>query len=1321
MSGTGESEGRLKQELQAIRNRLSGLESDADVHAAAVARGLRANAILRINRAVHRISESGCPMAEFLRRACDAITSGGIFESASVWLLDGRGELLGRASAPEGAPAPETEDFAEAAGQMESGTDAAGAPEWPGIASGRDVSVARGKGGAITIRATVEYGDSIRGLLTLRTNDPNAGGDEEIGLVRDLAGEIAEAVHMFGVVREREAAFQGLVESERQKRLMMEQSIFGIGIHEIILDDDGEPCDYRFLYLNPAFETLTGVSPEWAVGKTVKEVIPGIENEWIQKYGKVALTGEPISFVNYSSQLKRWYEVSAFSQGPGLFTVVFADVTERERALAAEKRLMRAYRVLSECNQRLVRESDPVALKQAFCDVIVEFGGYKLAMVGLREYDENKTIRIVAHAGLPAKFVESLDLTWGEGPKGEGPSATAIKTGKPFISHDLPNDTRIAPWRDIIEEFGLRALTALPLKSNGNLIGSLSIGAGEPDAFDDSEIALLKELAGDLAYGINMLRIRKEREEADFRYRMLFETSVSGFQLHEVLYDENGKPYDTQIIDVNPAFERILGLPREKAVGRRVTEIYPDAPANWFDVFADVAITGEPKYVENYWPPLDRWYHLLVFTPMPGHIAFNFVDITDKKRAEQAKERLLRAYRVLSLCNQQLVHETDSLSLKREFCRIIVEEGGYRLAWVGLKRDDANKTVQPVAWSGVEEGYLSKARISWADDEYGRGPTGTAIRTGRTQIARIEESPDYSPWRELALSRGYKSSIAIPLEWGGCVIGALNIYAAEPDAFDDEEVALLSELGKDLTYGIHSLRAHAEKAIAEERFAKLFESMTDGFALHKIIADENGRPVDSEFVDVNRAFETLTGLRREDVVGRRFTEVFPKSLPGWIERCGKVAQTGESDRFEEYSEALGKWFDFTIYRPEPGHYAVILADVSERKRAEDEKAKLSEQLRQSQKLESVGLLAGGIAHDFNNLLTPIMGYADLALSELAPDNQLYQDLEEIKRAGERAAALVAQLLAFSRKQVLEVKVLDIDVIVNECTRMLSRLIGENIELRVFPGADGARIKADVNQIHQILINLAANSRDAIEGNGTIIVETAVKHLDDEYAKSHAEVTPGEYVMLSFHDTGKGMDKEQIDRIFEPFYTTKELGKGTGLGLATVYGIVKQHGGHIWVYSEPGRGTTFKVYFPRVYESMEAFAPCLGDIKSVKGAETVLVVEDSDIVRSLAVEILKKNGYTVLEAGHPDAAIEIAKSHRGPIDLLLTDTILPKMDGRQLYGEISKARPSIKVLYTSGYSQNVIAHSGVLEQNVAFLPKPYSVTTLLGKVRLVLDT
>jgi len=393
-------------------------------------------------------------------------------------------------------------------------------------------------------------------------------------------------------------------------------------------------------------------------------------------------------------------------------------------------------------------------------------------------------------------------------------------------------------------------------------------------------------------------------------------------------------------------------------------------------------------------------------------------------------------------------------------------------------------------------------------------------------------------------------------------------------------------------------------------------------------------------------------------------------------------------------------------------------DITELKRAEAEKARIEDQLRQAQKLESVGRLAAGVAHDFNNLLTVINGFSRLLLGGLKVGDPLRDGLEEIHKAGERAAGLTQQLLAFSRKQILQPRVLDLNRVVEEMRPMLERLMGENVEVCVQLHAQPTTIRADPHQLHQVLMNLAANSRDAMPRGGRFSIETTSVEWDESHIQSRPGAQAGPYVMLAVSDTGVGMNVETCGHIFEPFFTTKEVGKGTGLGLSTIHGIVEQSGGSVEVASELGRGTTFKIFMPRVVDA-QADSGKPEAVVAIGGKETVLVVEDQAVVRRYAATALRTFGYQVIEAENADEALQVCERERDRIDLILTDVVMPGLSGRELADRLKQLRPEIKVMFMSGYTDDAIVHPGALEKGAEFIQKPFSPDQLAIKVREML--
>jgi PAS domain S-box-containing protein len=573
-----------------------------------------------------------------------------------------------------------------------------------------------------------------------------------------------------------------------------------------------------------------------------------------------------------------------------------------------------------------------------------------------------------------------------------------------------------------------------------------------------------------------------------------------------------------------------------------------------------------------------------------------------------------------------------------------------------------------------------------------------------------------APWFQSLLDHkapvvvdGVPSLTIVPIIINQEVVGALILEARELRGFPTDEINLVRSVSAQVAGSLARVRLNTER----QRLGEAIEQTADGV----MITDVQGA-----IVYINLAFERLTGYTQADVVGRNprllqsgqhdaafYQELWATITAGQVWH-GRLTNKRKDGTFYTADMTI------TPVRDAQGgivNYVGLQRDVTR-------ELQLEEQYRQAQKMQAIGQLTAGIAHDFNNLLTSITGYTELMQFQLSPDDPLRDLLDRILRSGWRAAELVSQLLAFSRKQVIRPEVVDLNALATEMSDLLQPVIGEHIRLqtRLSPGL--WPVKIDQAQFHQVVVNLAVNARDAMPYGGVLRIETSNVVLDDAYVARSLETPPGDYVLLAVSDTGVGMSSEVKAHLFEPFFTTKEVGQGTGLGLATVYGIVKQNGGHIWVYSEEGQGSTFKIYLPRTQEARPALTHPRAEVNMPSGSETILLVEDDERVRDLVLRILRPQGYTLLEARDGQDALQQAADHAGHIHLLLTDVVMPGLNGQLLSRQLSKLRPGLKVLFTSGYTDDMIAHHGVLDPGVAFLEKPFSPIVLARKVREVLD-
>jgi two-component system cell cycle sensor histidine kinase/response regulator CckA len=565
----------------------------------------------------------------------------------------------------------------------------------------------------------------------------------------------------------------------------------------------------------------------------------------------------------------------------------------------------------------------------------------------------------------------------------------------------------------------------------------------------------------------------------------------------------------------------------------------------------------------------------------------------------------------------------------------------------------------------------------------------------------------------VALRNGIRATCGVPIRSRSKALGVLDFYSSDIHPEDERLMAALGDIGNQLGQFVERRLAELALRESEERYRSVAEATNEWIWS----AGPDGRTDYS-----NRAAEQMLGYTPEELVGKSLFDFFhPDDLSAARETfaCGLASKSG--------------WTAFPVrcrhkdgnYRQLESNAVPILGSAGEvlgfrgANRDVTDRLGLEAQLRQSQKMEAIGTLAGGIAHDFNNLLTTILGYSQMLLQALGPENPLSGEVEEIQKAGERAANLTRQLLAFSRKQILQPVVLDVNSIVRETEKMLRRLIGEDIDFTLSLDSEAGCVKADPGQVEQIIMNLAVNARDSMPRGGRLTIETRNWEVDGVRVRASAGLNPGSYVCLSIRDTGEGMDRETLSRIFEPFFTTKEHGKGTGLGLSTVYGIVKQSGGYITVDSDLGRGTSFEIYLPRVSEERpmaegpreSAFRP---------GSETVLLVEDEAPVRRLAHRILEQGGYNVLQAGCAEEALRVFADYGAPIDLLVTDVVMPGVSGPELALRLVDSLPNLKVLFISGYTDHAAVRSGRLAPGQAFLQKPFDPELLSRKVRDMLD-
>jgi two-component system cell cycle sensor histidine kinase/response regulator CckA len=819
-------------------------------------------------------------------------------------------------------------------------------------------------------------------------------------------------------------------------------------------------------------------------------------------------------------------------------------------------------------------------------------------------------------------------------------------------------------------------MLGVPLLVNGRLIGSFAM-------YEDITERLHAEEA---------------QHQAEEKFRRLFENAIEGiFQATP----------DGRYLSVNPALARMCGYASPAEMMESIhdigAQIYVDLQKR--DEFERIMETrGSVEDFEYQARRKDGtriWIakNARAVRDASGKITSyegTMEDITERKRAELERQVTFEIIHGVNVTDNlddllQLVHQALKKVVYAENC------------FVALYEPSTGMFHFPF--------FVDQYDVAPPPQKVGRSCTAYVYHTGKAMLISQKAFDDLAERGEVELvGTPSPSWLGAPLRTPGATIGVLVVqHYGEEDAFTERDLEFLSSVGGQVAVAIERKRAEAKVRESEARLRVLVEQLPAVlWAVDK----------DLRFTSALGAGLARLGLKPNQLVGMSLLDYFETADSSFLPVAAhRRAVAGEPVTFHIEWKGGSYACHVEPLRGEAGAVqgAICMAlDITDRKQ-------LEEQLRQAQKMEAVGRLAGGIAHDFNNLLMVIQGYADLLAERLPSEDPLRRNAEQIQMASQRATSLTRQLLAFSRKQMLAPTVLNIQGVVVDMEKILRRLIGEDIALEVSSAPDLGLIKADRSQIEQVILNLAVNARDAMPEGGRLTIETANIEMDAGYAHPPEVLSPGKYVMLAVTDSGCGMDAETQAHIFEPFFTTKEKGKGTGLGLATVYGIVKQSGGYIWVYSEPGRGTSFKVYLPQIEEERPESGRDRGSVTPalLRGSETILLVEDEKGVRELAREYLEMSGYTVIEAEDGHAALELTGMHDGPIHLLMTDVVMPGISGRELADRVTKIHPGIKVLYMSGYTDQSVVHHGILETDAVLLQKPFTLIALLSKLREIL--
>lgn len=1123
------------------------------------------------------------------------------------------------------------------------------------------------------------------------------------------SGDIRQAVISLSVVESNKKIIAVFTDITEQKRVAEELRTNELRYRQLAQNLPDTTIfiydhDLRFTLVEGTILPEVGFTPEQMQGKTLWEVLPPDGAEYLAQFYIAALEGKEQT--NLSMENNGHYYSVSFVPIRGLQGEVVAgmavsqDITERKRAeLALEKHMLALIRPLNDTAgiafdelfnlEEIQQLQDEFARATGVASVITHPDGTPITTPGCFTRLCKDIVR-KTEKGCANCYHSDAEI--GK-PQAAGPKIQRCMSGGLWDAGAgiTVGGRHIANW--LIGQVRDEAQTEGDIRAYAREIGAdeddmvaafYEIPSMSHEQFQQVAQALFtlaNQLSAAAYQNVQQARFINERKQAEQAlreseesYRLLFNNIHDAVFLHRFTQDgELG-----YFIQVNDVACRRYGYTREEWLQLRPQDIdtvdgREMIPEVMHQLKRDGHATWEGAHYakDGHVIPAEINNILLDYHGSPA-ILSTVRDITESKQAEEALRESEESYRALVNGLPDIVIRFDSQGR-----HLYVSENVSQVTHLAAP-DYIGKT-------HAELGFPPEQSKFWEEAIQNVSNTGESFET------------------EFTID-GPKGNIVFN-------------WRLVPERDAEGKINTVLSISRDIT---DSKRSEEKLRASEERYRSIFNGITEGFALHEIVCDAAGKPCDYRFLDINPSFESLTGLQRADVVGRLQSEVVPDEDQKWVEMYGKVALTGEPCQFDNYSPVLSKHFEVFAYSPAPRQFAVLFMDITERKQAEAERDRLQAQLEQAHKMESVGRLAGGVAHDFNNMLGVIMGYTEMAMLDVDPTSKLHANLQEIQKASERSADLTRQLLAFARKQTVSPRVLDLNETVNGMLKMLLRLIGEDIDLSWMPGDDLWTVKIDPSQVDQMLANLCVNARDAIGGVGKVTIETMNTVCDEVYCAQNVGALPGEYVMFVVSDNGSGIDAETRAHLFEPFYTTKGVGAGTGLGLATAYGAVVQNGGFINVYSEPGQGTSFKIFLPRYHAKFENTSPDSVPTPIQRGKETILLVEDEPAILNLGKKVLEYHGYQVITAATPGEAISIAEGYNGEIHLLLTDVVMPEMNGRDLARHLITLYPDIKRLFMSGYTADVIAHHGVLEDGVNFLQKPFTIQDLAAKVREVLD-
>jgi PAS domain S-box-containing protein len=1102
----------------------------------------------------------------------------------------------------------------------------------------------------------IKRGEAVEHYETerIRKNGERIQVSLSLSPVKDEAGAIVGVIGYD--ITERKRAEEALRESEERYHAMLEQAADAVFMH----DETGRILDVNW----KACQSL-GYSREELLSKSIGDIDPEAIRAGKHELWDKILAGEHLTFESHQmckdgSVIPVEVSLGSVRLPRGPVILGFArNITERKRAETELRRANRAMRMISLCNQEMVRATDEAALLQTICQIIIEHGGYRMVWVGFAEQDEARSVRPVAQAGFEKGYLDTVNITWADAERGRGPTGTAIRTGKPVLARNIPTDPAFAPWRAAAIQRGYASSIAMPLHGGGRCFGALMIYATEPDAFDADEVKLMGELAGDLAYGIDVLRQQAERKraekalrESEVRYHALFAESVDGILITDI---------ETKTFKyTNPAMCRMLGYTEDELRTMGVPDIHPkDALQSIIAEFEALA-RGEKTSATDI-PCLKKDGSVvhadinstkITIDGRPCNVGF-FRDITERKRVEDAlresQASLEAAQSINRMGNWDLDLAAGTGRWSKEMFRLFNRDP----ALGALHFNDFLEMVHPEDRKRLMETHQRVIESGeQCQQEFRTNPARGPIHHFATIIQAVKESS--GPVRRVA----------------GTV--------------------------QDIT----------ERKLAEERIreqATLLDAANDAIYV---------RALDHTVTYWNDGAERLFEWTRAEALGRKITGLGDVGHKAFEAAHATLLQqgnwSGELKRKNKAGKEIIIFCRWTLLRDESGRPKEVLAintDITERKQ-------LEANFLRAQRMEGIGALAGGIAHDLNNILQPILMTAPL-LRATTSDPESREMLDTVKNCAQRGADIIKQLLTFARGEPGARVPLPVRHLLNEMSKLIQETFPKNIQLRVNVPKDLWLVLGDATQIHQALMNLCVNARDAMPDGGTLTLMAGNLILDEAFAAMMPSAKPGPHICVSVADTGMGIPPEHLGRIFDPFFTTKEIGKGTGLGLATVLGIARGHGGFVRVNSQAGKGTIFELYLPASSETKAAVSSEHETPPPCAGGELILVVDDEADVRGVIQRTLEKHGYRVLTAAEGTEAMGLFAQHRAEIRAVLTDMMMPDMDGPSLVRALRHLDPQLPIVGMTGVGEKADIKGLETLDLLVLLTKPFNSAVLLG--------